>query len=71
MEQTLNQVESGRLHGAQRGWLIHATVYAAVNLGLVALAWSHARSPMLAPALGWGIGLAIHGLAVLAATARR
>lgn len=71
MEQAARQVESHGLHGAQRGWLIHATVYAAVNLGLVVLAWAHGRTPMLAPALGWGLGLAIHGLVVFGVTMGR
>jgi hypothetical protein len=51
----------GTLRAAQRGWFIHASVYLAVNLMFVALALVQGRSPMLAPALGWGLGLAIHG----------
>jgi hypothetical protein len=46
---------------AGRGWTIHAVVYVAVNLMLVMLALLHGRTPMLAPVLAWGFGLAIHG----------
>jgi hypothetical protein len=59
------------MHGAQRGWFIHATVYLAVNLMLVALALVHGRSPILAPALGWGVGLAIHGAVAFLVAGRR
>jgi 2TM domain len=45
------------------GFFIHAFVFVAVNLGLYAInsvtgepRWSHF------PLLGWGLGLAIHGL---------
>ena len=55
----------GGLHGVRRGWCIHATVYAAVNLMLLVLALLYGRSPSLAPALGWGLGLAIHGIVAL------
>ena len=48
-------------------WLVHAFVYAAVNAGLFAIdalgageRWSHW------PLLGWGPGLAVHGLVALA-----
>lgn len=47
------------------GWTLHLLVYLCVNLGLFALnqlaggsRWS------LFPALGWGLGLTIHGLVV-------
>jgi hypothetical protein len=47
------------------GFYIHLLVYVCVNLGLLALnhllggyRWS------LFPALGWGLGLAIHGIVV-------
>lgn len=52
--------------GAKLGWYAHATVYVAVNLFLFAM--SHyafsARRWTLAPLLGWGLGLALHGVAV-------
>ncbi|MEJ8840259.1 2TM domain-containing protein [Ramlibacter sp. AN1133] len=59
------------LHGAQRGWAIHALVYLCVNTGLVALALLQGRTPMLAPALAWGIGLAIHGTVAFLVAGRR
>ncbi|MFC5498954.1 2TM domain-containing protein [Caenimonas terrae] len=54
--------------GAKLGWYIHATVYVAVNLLLVLLAASGGRHWAIYPALGWGLGLAIHGLTVFLAT---
>ena len=50
-----------------RGWYIHALVYACVIAGLwlVYAASGQARYPWPLPAtLGWGLGLAIHGLVV-------
>ncbi|GAC1604886.1 MAG: hypothetical protein NVS3B2_10860 [Ramlibacter sp.] len=49
---------------ARMGWLIHASVYAIVNLLLLALAFLSGRQWVAAPALAWGLGLAIHGIAV-------
>jgi hypothetical protein len=63
MEGATAQNGFARIHGARRGWFIHATVYLAVNLMLASLALLHGRSPLLAPPLAWGIGLAIHGIA--------
>ena len=54
--------------GAKMGWYIHATVYVVVNLLLVAAAASTGRNWAVFPALGWGLGLAIHGLVVFIAT---
>ena len=49
-----------------RGFYIHATVYLLVNVLLIAI--NLATSPHVLwfvwPLLGWGIGLAAHGLAV-------
>ena len=54
-----------RRHAAAKmGWIVHAIVYAAVNLMLAALAASNGRTWAIYPALGWGLGLAIHGLLV-------
>ena len=50
--------------GAKMGWYMHAAVYLLVNLGLAALALSSGRDWHAYPLLGWGLGLAIHGLAV-------
>jgi hypothetical protein len=52
--------------GAKLGWFIHATVYAVVNAGLF-LASSQglgSRHWSLFPALGWGLGLFLHGVSV-------
>jgi hypothetical protein len=54
--------------GAKMGWYIHATVYVAVNLLLVGLAAASGRNWAVFPVLGWGLGLAIHGLVVFIAT---
>lgn len=52
--------------GAKLGWFIHATVFFVVNLGLFLMSdfgfgqrrWS------VFPLVGWGIGLALHGISV-------
>lgn len=49
---------------AKMGWLIHALVYVCVNAGLALIAWQTGRTWALFPLAGWGLGLAIHGLAV-------
>lgn len=52
--------------GAKLGWYIHATVYVLVNLFLFAVSY-HAfgsRNWSLGPLLGWGLGLALHGVSV-------
>jgi hypothetical protein len=51
---------------AKAGWYLHATIYTTVNLGLVLLAnlKGHAVGWPVFPALGWGVGLLAHGLAV-------
>lgn len=58
-----------------RGWYVHALVYACVIGGLWAL-YALSGQPSrfawpLAPTLGWGLGLAIHGLAVWLGTSSR
>ncbi|WP_066272222.1 2TM domain-containing protein [Hydrogenophaga palleronii] len=53
-----------RRAGARLGWYIHALVYLAVNTGLAALAISQGRHWAIYPALGWGLGLMLHGLGV-------
>ena len=55
-----------RRAGAKLGWYAHATVYLLVNLFLFAMSeygigqrrWS------IYPMLGWGLGVALHGVAV-------
>ena len=54
--------------GAKLGWYIHATVYVLVNLALfVASSQGLRQRPWaMGPAMGWGLGLALHGIAVFA-----
>lgn len=49
---------------AKMGWYIHATVFIAVNLMLLALSAQSGRHWAVYPAFGWGIGLALHGAVV-------
>jgi hypothetical protein len=49
---------------AKMGWLIHAFVYACINLGWLVMANFNDHPYRWAPTLGWGLGLALHGLSV-------
>ncbi len=49
---------------ARMGWYTHATIYAIVMSGLTLLGWWQGRFWPVAPALGWGLGLAMHALSV-------
>lgn len=53
-----------RRAGAKLGWYIHAMAYIGVNLLLAALSYASGRPWAVFPALGWGLGLAIHGVVV-------
>jgi hypothetical protein len=55
--------------GAKIGWYIHAAVFVAVNLMLAAISTSSGSAWFVYPALGWGLGLAIHGVVVFFAGA--
>lgn len=55
-----------RRAGAKLGWYIHACAYLCVNLLLAMLAAASGRHWAIFPALGWGLGLAVHGFAVYA-----
>jgi hypothetical protein len=57
-----------RRAGAKLGWYIHALVYIAVNLMLATLSAMGDRNWAIYPALGWGLGLAIHGVVVFMVT---
>ena len=50
--------------GAKMGWYTHAAVYVLVNLFLFAQSQFGSRAWNPWPLLGWGFGLAMHGLAV-------
>jgi len=52
--------------GAKLGWYAHAALYVVVNLFLFALselALGQRRWSVM-PLLGWGVGLALHGISV-------
>ncbi|MEN9539557.1 MAG: hypothetical protein RLZZ126_1792 [Pseudomonadota bacterium] len=52
--------------GAKFGWYVHLTIYVLVNTGLFlgsSLMFGHGRYS-LGPLLGWGIGVAFHGISV-------
>ena len=54
--------------GAKLGWYTHAVVFTLVNLLLLSLSsygFGH-RPWSVFPLLGWGLGLALHGIAVFA-----
>jgi hypothetical protein len=53
-----------RRAGAKLGWYLHACVYVLVNLFLAYLSSRHSAGWAIFPALGWGLGLLIHGAAV-------
>ena len=53
-----------RRAGARMGWYTHAFVYLVVNLVLAALSLGTGRHWAIFPALGWGLGLLLHGLGV-------
>ena len=49
---------------AKMGWFTHALVYVAVNAGLALVSGIGGHSWAMFPALGWGLGLLIHGAVV-------
>ena len=53
-----------RRAGAKLGWYLHACIYIAVNIFLAVLSAHSGRNWAVFPALGWGLGLAIHGVVV-------
>lgn len=59
-----------RRAGAKMGWLVHASTYLLVNAGLFAFATIKGQHWAIFPALGWGLGLAVHGVAVWMAPMR-
>ena len=52
--------------GAKLGWYIHAIVYVLVNLFIFAISrYGFGSRPWsVYPLLGWGLGLALHGVSV-------
>lgn len=53
-----------RRAGARMGWYVHAFVYLVVNAVLAALSLGNGQHWAIFPALGWGLGLLLHGLGV-------
>ena len=53
-----------RRAGARMGWYAHALVFLAVNSVLAMVSLSSGRHWAVFPAVGWGLGLAIHGVVV-------
>jgi hypothetical protein len=49
---------------ARLGWIGHAVVYLVVIGGMTAFAYWRDRHPPLGAALGWGLGLGVHGVRV-------
>jgi hypothetical protein len=64
--------QARRRAGRRLGFLIHAAVFGAVNLGLIAIniAAAPAHPWSAYPLLGWGFGLLMHGLATSGAFGR-
>lgn len=50
--------------GARMGFRIHLLSFLAVNAGLAAIALSRGQFWFIWPLLGWGMGLAAHGLSL-------
>lgn len=65
---TLSPAEIERLArrraAAKLGWFIHAAVFVAVNILLMALSLAQGKIWAAFPLMGWGLGLAIHGAVV-------
>lgn len=70
MTETQLDALARRRAGARLGWYVHAFVFVLVQAGLLAAALVAGRNWILAPSLGWGLGLAIHGLVVWTASPR-
>jgi 2TM domain len=49
---------------AKLGWFMHASIYIIVNAFLIAMSVWQGKHWAVFPLLGWGLGLAIHGMAV-------
>lgn len=55
-----------RRAGAKLGWYVHATAYVVVNLVIFAMSrYAFGDRPWsVFPLLGWGLGVALHGVSV-------
>lgn len=61
----VTQERAERRVKTQLGFLMHLGVFIGVNITLAVLAAQQGRSWNLYPLLGWGVGLAIHGLMIM------
>ena len=50
--------------GVKLGWYVHAAIYLVVNVFLAALSLIFGYAWSIYPLLAWGLGLALHGIAV-------
>jgi len=70
MQDTLSNEDIDRIArkraGAKLGWYVHAMVYVVVNAFLFFISFEGIghRPWSIYPAFGWGVGLALHGVAV-------
>ena len=53
---------------AKLGWYLHALVYVCVNVMLALMSVASSKHWAVFPALGWGLGLLIHGVVVFLVT---
>ncbi len=55
-----------RRAGAKLGWYVHATLYVLVNIVIFAMSkYAFGDRPWsVFPLLGWGLGVALHGVSV-------
>ena len=60
--------QARRAAGAKLGWYTHAVVYVGVNVMLALLSSMSGKHWAVFPALGWGLGLVIHGVVVFLVT---
>ena len=67
MNATLDRLARKRA-GAKLGWYIHALVYVCVNVMLALMSVMSGKHWAVFPALGWGLGLVIHGVVVFFVT---
>lgn len=69
LDATMNDTELNKLArkrvGMKMGFAIHLLVYTLVNAGLIATSLARGSAWHWGPLLGWGLGLAIHGLVTL------
>lgn len=70
MQATEDRIErqARRRAAIKMGWFIHAGLYLAVNVMLAMLAAASGRNWAIYPAMGWGLGLLVHGVVAFLVT---